>query len=277
MSWHQRRVWDRFPPARWLHRGHIAWRYLAPQISLALRWVPRRTENSNFYYRLDSKNLSDLAASLALVFDTSVSTFDRYFEEIASDQQLKNHVEVWRQNRDMLADSNLGFGRRVVWYAIARYIRPRLIVETGVYHGLGSVVLASALRRNAEEGFPGRYLETELNPEFGSLFSGRFSELGEIIYGDSVETLSTLEGPVDLFINDSDHSIGYEALEYETVEGLLSTEGVVIGDNSHVTSVLNDWSRSQRRRFIFLPEVSTEHFYPWAGVGISLSARPDDS
>ncbi|MGH8488547.1 MAG: class I SAM-dependent methyltransferase [Gammaproteobacteria bacterium] len=86
------------------------------------------------------------------------------------------------------------------------------MVETGVDKGLGSCVLA-ALLRHAAEGFPGRYYGTDINPAAGGLFCGEYARTGRILYGDSVRSLAQLDEPIDFFINDSDHSADYEALE----------------------------------------------------------------
>ena len=90
-------------------------------------------------------------------------------------------------------------------------------METGVDKGLGSCVLSAALLRNHAEGHPGRYLGTDINPQAGWLFQGPYRKAGQILYGDSIESLQCLEGPIDLFINDSDHSAEYEEREYACI------------------------------------------------------------
>lgn len=260
-------------PARLLSRGAVLARYWTASVMQGLRWLPKRTETSNFYYELSPRNLADLGSTLAFVFATEPKTFESYFEELLEDVDLRDHLMKWARRTGSLNDSTMAVGRRVVWYAIVRHTRPQLVVETGVYHGVGACVLASALRRNAEAGHPGRYLGTEINPSFGSAFSGTYREYGEIVYGDSISTLSNIDRPIDLFINDSDHRGGYEREEYLTVEGLLSTGAVVIGDNAHVSPELNKWSRKLGRPYVFMPEVPKDHWYKGAGVGLSLPEK----
>ena len=65
------------------------------------------------------------------------------------------------------------FGRRLGWYAIARATKPKVIVETGVERGHGSVLLCSAILHNAIEGFPGRYFGTDIDPSAGWLLTGK--------------------------------------------------------------------------------------------------------
>lgn len=148
--------------------------------------------------------------------------------------------------------------------------KPSVVVETGVDKGLGSVVLCSALLKNRSEGQPERYIETDLNPKAGYLLKGDYAEVGQIIYGDSITSLRTLDLPFDIFINDSDHSQEYEAQEYETVAGKLSAGAVILGDNSHVTDKLLRLSRATGRHFLFWKEEPENHWYPGGGIGFSL-------
>ena len=148
-------------------------------------------------------------------------------------------------------------------------MKPSLVVETGVEKGLGAVLLCAALRKNSEEGVAGRYLGTDIDSTAGGLLCGVYSEHGKVAYGDSIETLRTLEEPIDLFINDSDHSAEYEAREYRMVESLLHAKSFVIGDNAAANSVLADFSAQTNRSFILVPEYPVNHWYRGAGVGIA--------
>ena len=165
------------------------------------------------------------------------------------------------------------YGRRIGWYAFVRICKPKIVIETGVDKGLGSCVLAAAIKRNREEGHEGRYIGTDINPLAGYLLDGEYRESGEVIYGDSIETLSGLDVSIDLFINDSDHSADYEAREYATVEKKLSDSAIVLGDNSHVTDKLMEFSQESGRDFLFFSEKPRDHWYPGAGIGISFRRK----
>ncbi|MGU9956682.1 MAG: hypothetical protein ACNYPI_03275 [Arenicellales bacterium WSBS_2016_MAG_OTU3] len=58
--------------------------------------------------------------------------------------------------------------------------KPKTVIETGIDKGMGSVVLASALLRNIEEGFPGEYFGTDINPDAGYMFNGKYAKVGKI-------------------------------------------------------------------------------------------------
>jgi hypothetical protein len=211
-----------------------------------------------------------LAATIAAVTGASTNLILEYFSEIESDNLLRRHLELGLKTYQRNLIIELNYGRRIVWYAFARAIKPQLIVETGVDHGVGSCILSAAILRNRAEGFPGRYLGTEINPLAGKLFSGIYAEAGEIIYQDSLITLRNLEEAISLFINDSDHSDDYEKLEYEAIKDKLSKSSIILGDNSHVSKKLFEFSIENDRSFVFAPEVPRNHWYPGAGIGISF-------
>ena len=135
---------------------------------------------------------------------------------------------------------------------------------------MGSGLLCSALLKNKEEGFEGFFYGTDINPEAGYLLSGIYSEVGKILYGDSIKTLSQFNEKIDLFINDSDHSADYEYREYITVKDKISEHAVILGDNSHVSDKLAIFSNETKRNFLFFREEPSGHWYPGAGIGISF-------
>lgn len=254
-------------------RLRFGYSYFSQRFKLLAIWSTKRTESDNFYYPLTEKNYDDLAAGLSLILRVPRNEIAQYFQELLRDPTVGELLSDWKSRRPELRDSTMSFGRRVVWYAIARIKKPTLIVETGVHHGLGSVALCAALLRNESEGFPGAYIGTDINRAAGSLLSEPFSSVGELRYGDSLETLEALDRTIDLFINDSDHSADYEMREYLTIAEKLSEAAVVLGDNSHSSNSLREWSESVSRSFILLREEPVDHWYPGAGIGISVSEK----
>jgi predicted O-methyltransferase YrrM len=248
----------------------IAFEYYESKVHEIVRWLNESHENHNFTYDLTHINKQYLASLLAATTETEFETVQRYIHELEQDLTLRTHVlkssEVIQN-----ADRTVLFGRRMGWYVLTRILKPRLTVETGVEKGLGACVLTSALKRNAAEGFPGKYIGTDINPRAGGLFKQPYSEFGEILYGDSITSLKTIDEKIDLFINDSDHSAEYEAAEYETIKERLSEQAVILGDNSHTTDKLLEFSIRNDRHFVFFQEQPERHWYPGAGIGISIS------
>lgn len=241
-------------------------------------WARKYSEDTNFYYRLTPLNRLHLANLIALITGESVSKISGYFDELEFDETLRQHISAIVKVAGYGDDIEVNYGRRLGWYAFVRITKPKVTVETGVDHGVGSCILSSALLRNAEEGYPGVYFGTDINPQAGKLLTGVYASVGKILYGDSITSLRALDHQIDLFINDSDHSAEYEYLEYMTVLDKLSPSALILGDNSHVTSSLPDFSFQTHRQFVFFSEKPADHWYPGAGIGISFlkkSAAPD--
>lgn len=254
-------------------RAATAFRVFAPKVPQILNWLVHSREDTNFTYELTPGNWLELANMLAIVCDRPVATMAGYISEAREDEQLKQHVldAVARSKFKANSDQRVDFGRRLGWYAAARALKPRVIVETGVDKGLGSVLLCAALMRNHAEGAPGRYYGTDINPQAGWMLSAPYSEFGEILYGDSIASLTAFTKPIDLFINDSDHSAEYERREYEIVADKVD-QGLVLGDNAHTTDALVNWSRCRNRSYLFFKEKPANHWYPGAGLGFSFRA-----
>jgi Methyltransferase domain len=256
------------PPADPLKsRIEFAESYFQAARSEIPRWAHNSRESENFTFDLTQQSLEYLAATVSVVTGAGIDAISAYLEEPRAD--LSDYLSL--RAAALPIDKPTSFGRRLGWYAIARAMKPRVTIETGVHYGLGSVLLCSALRRNAQEGHPGRYYGTDIDPGAGVLLAEPLNQYGKILYGDSIASLRGIDESIDLFINDSDHSAEYEGQEYRLVEPRLSQKSIVLGDNSHVTNELFKFSVSTGRNFLFFKETPRDHWYPGAGIGISFS------
>jgi predicted O-methyltransferase YrrM len=218
-------------------------------------------------------NVEHLAACLSVVTGKDYDTISGYFQEIEEDTQLRDHlVRLTKSSKERhVADADIRFGRRIGWYALVRAIRPRVVVETGVDKGLGSCVFAAALMKNSAEGFPGRLIGTDINPNAGYLLQAPYDRFGKVVYGDSLATLKNLNEEVDLFIHDSVHTAEYEHAEFLAVQPKLSKNAVVLSDNSHVTDRLLVWAQQNGRDFLFFGDKPKNHWYAGDGIGIAFN------
>ena len=244
--------------------------HIWPTVRTWLSWLFRSREESNFTYALTQRCEVNFTAGLSSILNQKPEAIRRYLREIQEDEEFKRHIaSLLPTHPDQYrTDVEPHVGRRMVWYAIARATKPEIVVETGVDQGMGAVVLCAALKRNASEGHPGRYYGTEINPLAGYLLQGDYAKFGKILFGDSLKSLEALDN-IGLFINDSDHSASYERAEYELIRTKLSPGGIILGDNSHVTSELAEFSMLHGRRFVFFSEEPANHWYRGAGIGIS--------
>lgn len=257
---------------RFVERVPLALAYFEPRLKLVFEWLFRSKETSNFTYHLTQSNIDYLACFIATVTSSSRAKIREYIRELEDDEQLRNHVlRVASSGKHYIEiDRDFDFGRRLGWYAVVRAMKPRVVVETGVEQGLGSLAITAALKRNATEGAPGIYRGTDINPHAGYLFQGEYCEWGEILYGDSIQSLGALNQKIDVFINDSDHSAEYEGREYETVADKLADRAIILGDNSHVTDQLYQFAMRSGRQFLYFQERPKDHWYPGAGIGAAF-------
>lgn len=254
------------------YRAKTGFGYFQGPLSNLFKWLFISKEITNFTYDLEETNKRYLASLIADIADENFDVIMAYIKEIEADNDLRTHIAeaTIRSDLAFIADKEVRFGRRVGWYALTRALKPKTIIETGVDKGLGSCLLTAALKRNNQEGYEGRYYGTDINPKAGYLLSGDYANYGRILYGDSIESLKKFNGVIDLFINDSDHSADYEAEEYKTVANKLSQYAVILGDNSHCTDKLLEFSLEMNRHFVFFQEKPKDHWYPGAGIGISF-------
>ena len=254
-----------------MFRAKNAFRYFGKTFFQTIKWLFKSRETTNYTFDLEERNMQYLACLVAETTNISIDESRKYMNEILNDAELKHHIASLTALSDyaFMADKEVKFSKRIGWYMFARAIKPKVVVETGVDKGLGSCVLTAALKRNSDEGYQGKYYGTDINPKAGYLLTEPYKEFGEILYGDSIESLSSFKEEIDLFINDSDHSAEYEAEEYKTITPKLSENSIILGDNSHTNSKLMEYSIKNNRRFVLFHEQPLDHWYPGGGIGIS--------
>jgi hypothetical protein len=84
-------------------------------------------------------------------------------------------------------------------------MKPRLVVESGVQDGLGSLAILRALARNHEDGHPGRLLSVDILATAGWLVPEIERSAWELVIGSADDVLEhSLKGErVGLFIEDT--------------------------------------------------------------------------
>ncbi|HRJ25903.1 MAG TPA: class I SAM-dependent methyltransferase [Fimbriimonadaceae bacterium] len=254
------------------YRYRTASGYIKQQRQRFRDWLWKSNETTNYTFNLEGWNERYLAAFLSEATNRPYEEIEGYLDEIRNDVALRSHIESKTAASDyvMMADPEVRLGKRIGWYALVRALKPQLVVETGVDKGLGTVVLAAALLKNRQDGFPGKVYGTDINPKAGYLLDGPYAEVGQVLYGDSIESLRGLTEPVDLFINDSDHSADYERREYEVIAEKLSPGAYILGDNAHATEELFRFCRATGRAFVFFREQPKNHWYPGGAISLGF-------
>lgn len=254
------------------HRVMYASTYYNRRYIQILKWGITSNEDTNFTFALTERNLKVLAQTISIITNHSYNIIYSYIQEILNDQNFSSYVinKIKTSSFKSVADERSDLHKRIGWYVFVRVLKPKVVVETGIDKGLGAVTLCAALVKNQEEGYPGKYYGTDINTKAGYMLDGEYKAVGEILYGDSIESLKKLNENIDVFINDSDHSAEYEYKEYETILPKLSSNAVVLGDNSHVTDKLLEFSIEHGRKYLFFKEEPLNHWYPGGGIGISF-------
>lgn len=234
-----------------------------------IRWLWKSRETTNITGDLTQNSEQFLASAVGLVIGAPIDRVIAAFVELKNDKALQEHyLKQLSSHRDkFITDPKPRFGRRLAWYALVRIIKPRVVIETGVDKGLGSLVITAALRRNAEEGYIGKHFGTDINPDSGFLLSGDYASHGRVLLGDSITSLTNFTDDVDLFISDSDHDARYERKEYDTITQKLAKNAILVSDQG--TRALMDYSKSTGRKFLFFHDQTTSAWMPSSGIGFS--------
>lgn len=252
-------------------RLQLAMGYVTRPLQDLVAWLGTSNETTNLTYDLTPANTIHLAWMLSLVTSMPLSAIQGFLTELDEDVHLKSHIKQMTASspKRLTADAEARYGRRAGWYALVRALKPKVVVETGVDKGLGTCVLAAALMKNRDEGYEGRLIATDIDPTAGFLFASPYDQVGKIMYGDSIATLTGMREAIDLFIADSAHTAEYEGGEYETVQQRLAPQAVIVSDNAHVTQELAHFAERTSRQFLYFQENPRDHFYPGAGMGIA--------
>jgi predicted O-methyltransferase YrrM len=252
----------------------IAGPYVSRKLWLAVTWAFRSKEYYNHTYNLSPLNKQYLASFIAVVTGYSVGEIEQYIRELETDICIAEELRKKNaSSKDRYStDDEPRYGRRLGWYALVRATKPRVVVETGIDRGLGTVVIAAALKRNSEDGYPGRLYATDIVQDCGHLVSDAFKPYYEKLIGDSVTSLQKLRVRVDVFLHDSDHRPEYEWAEFLAVEPSLTPDAIVMSDNSQETTKLREFAERTGRSFLYFQDIPQQHW--WPGDGIGCAFRP---
>ena len=146
---------------------------------------------------------------------------------------------------DLLVAKGLGTGRHTYgWYSDAeialgravwcttRHVRPEVMVETGVAHGVTSRIALEALDQN-DRGHP-HPLDNRLHKDTGAAITDSCRRRWSYVEGSSRQRLRALTaevGRVDVFIHDSLHTGKNVLFEMEQVAFAMPSGGVMLVDD----------------------------------------------
>jgi predicted O-methyltransferase YrrM len=121
-------------------------------------------------------------------------------------------------------------------YTLVRASRPTNVVEFGMSLGISAIHLASAVRDNGE----GRVVTTELNANKVAMATANFADAGlddliTVLHGDALETLASVDGPVQFVLLDGWKDLYVQVLQL--LEPRLAPGALVVADNTSMAGL----------------------------------------
>lgn len=253
----------------------VAGPHASRQLGQMLRWAFSSKEYYNHSYNLTKLNRDYLASYISVITGHPSPAIDKYMAELENDSTLRRTLEqlTLESPARHSCDVEPRYGRRLGWYALIRATKPAVVVETGVDRGLGTVVIAAALKRNAGEGFPGLVYATDILSDCGHLIAPDFKPFCRILLGDSVTLLKEFKEPTDIFLHDSNHQPEYEWSEFLAIEPRLHPASLVLSDNSMASPKLREFAARLGKPFLFFADQPENHWWPGDGIGTAFSPR----
>lgn len=225
-------------------------------------------------YTYDVANIDELARFLADEFDVDREQALSYLREPEADPVFNAD---WSRRMRWRFDvkHRMQLGNRLIWWGLVRTLRPELIVECGIFTGIGSLVLLRALERNREEGSPGELLSIDADPTMGWAVPAERTDHWTTVTGMTTDVLEEcLRGRrADLLIHDTPHTYENQIHEFATALDHASDLLVLVDSGGEQTTALRDICKKQDGRYRYFREVPEDHFYPVNGSGIGIFSR----
>lgn len=278
------RIVKRVLPPQWISRirrlGRIRWyaKYrnlraggvrLRSRPGTILKHILLDPEVDNYTYEL--ANRDELAPFLAEALGIPLARAESLVAEAEADEELNDRL-TRRVRFRFDTKRRLHLGRRAIWFAVVRQLRPALVVECGVQEGLGTLVLLRALELNAEEGSPGRLVSIDPLANAGWLVPGRLRAGWTFVNARSEDGLEpTLAGErVDLLLSDSGGSYERELAEYETALRHASDSLVLIAGAGDQTPALRHFGERHGFTYRYFQDRPKDHFFRGGGTAVAV-------
>lgn len=251
------------------YRAYYACSYYWKPLSHIPAWIIGSREFTNFTYDVTDRSKDYTASVTALITGCDwaiarsyISELDREIEELRMHRAHADSTAAFHERQDEFRP-----GRRLLHYSLTRALKPKLVVEAGTSRGLGTCIMAAALRRNLAEGFKGRIVSLDVDPSCGAMIQPPYAEFAELWIGDCRESLGRLDEPVDLFVHDTSNVS--ENTEYAIIQNILSKESIIL--STWHTETLMKFARNTGRNYIVLRDEPLNSWYPGTAMGIAFS------
>jgi Methyltransferase domain len=265
-----RRRLARLSRLRWLRKARIARSYgasLRRDPLTVLGFIVLDPEVDTFTYDLANEHelVNVTARALGIAPKRVAALFDEARDDPLLGAGLARRVR-WRFD----FKQRVRFGRRYAWYAIARVLRPEVIVETGIKDGLGSVLLLRALQRNAAEGAPGRLVSFDLYPDKGWLVPAELRDRWQPIFASTQDALAPALGGlrVGMLVHDSDPASA--AFEYRTALAHAAPRVALVAGTAHHSDALRALCEERGVPYHYFHDRPKRHVSPGSSTAIGI-------
>ncbi|MFL5828850.1 MAG: class I SAM-dependent methyltransferase [Solirubrobacteraceae bacterium] len=244
---------------RWLTKVRIIRNEGLP-VREHLRYILLDPEVESYTYRV--ANVAGMLETIADATGAPIDELRRYVLEADTDPELRDNLSRrlrWRfdvKRRPELAN-------RLGWYVLIRALRPRLIVETGIYNGFGSLTLLRALERNALDGTVGELISFDSSELAGTFVDRRRYPGWRHVVGMTSDVLvDSLAGrDIGALFQDSDHSVAVQQLEFGTALAQSEPTLLLVDASGGQTPVLEQLSRERGGDYRRVRLGATDHWY----------------
>ncbi len=194
---------------------------------------------------------------------TQSNNFQFYIDEIHNDKILSNHWETEMKKRKKNKYKNwshfmsIKHSNILLFYALIRKLKPKIVVETGTAAGSTTSFILSALNKNNK----GKLISIDLAPKKNKMtmdITLKKSDVGYLIpktykknwtYIDGDAKIKLLEicsrYKVDFFIHDSLHTPSHMMLEYSIARRFMLENTIISSDDILWNNVFESFLDSQ--------------------------------
>lgn len=260
---------------RWLTKYRVV-RDLSPNVGLRtkLAFILLDPEIESYSYELADEER--FVAELAEALGESRRELMRYARETHQDPELNDRLAQHNRWRfDVKRRPPLG--HRLGWYLMARARKPSLIVETGIYRGLGSLALLRALERNRQEGFPGKLISFDIYSAAGDVVRPELRTGWCRVIGSTRDLLPpSLEGrAVDMMFQDTPHTIENQNFEFGAALRQAGERLLLLDGSGGHTPTLRRMAEEYEGVYRRVPSPSRNHIYGGLGVAFAIFDRSE--
>ena len=208
-------------------------------------------ELESYSYDLDSER--EVVAALAVALERPEHELAGYAAETHRDPEL-NELLTRRVRWRFDTKHRMPLGSRLASYVSVRAMKPELVVETGIYLGLGSLAILHALRCSEQEGHPGA----------GSLVPNALRAEWHRVIGPTSETLApALHGRrVGMFFQDTLHTEENQRVEFGAALENAAPKLVLVDGSGGYAPTLERLCAERGGAYHCVPLRSRDHIHP---------------